>query len=317
MASMVADAWVRFQALEAAFHPHVASTSPFNLSTRDFLEAMWLPLVTTAAYVGAFSLGIRSIEDAKAWDMRLPLACWNFFLAAFSVCGTARTLPFLARNVATYPFRRSLCHAAADDWGQGRAGLWVQLFILSKFAELLDTAFIVLRKKRLLFLHWYHHVTVLLYCWHSYATEAPHALYFVAMNYAVHSVMYLYYGLMAIDRKPAWFAPEVVTGAQITQMVVGVGVQYAAARARCGVDTLNLLAGSLMYASYLALFVKFAVERFVLKSYKRHEVIRAVAGQARQGQSQWADAMPWTKWLVRGISNTIRRVASFPKMASP
>ena len=31
----------------------------------------------------------------------------------------------------------------------------------------------------------YHHVTVLLYCWHAYATEASQALYFVAMNYTV------------------------------------------------------------------------------------------------------------------------------------
>ncbi|KAH8070212.1 very-long-chain 3-ketoacyl-CoA synthase [Aureococcus anophagefferens] len=166
--------------LEQRFHPHVAATSPFRVSTADFLGAMWLPR-------------LRAL----------------------------RTAPILLGNLRAFPFRRSLCHAAADDWGRGAAGLWVQLFILSKFAELADTAFIVLRKKRLLFLHWYHHLTVLLYCWHSYATEAPHALYFVAMNYAVHSLMYAYYGLMAVDAKPAWFLPEVVTGAQISQMVAG------------------------------------------------------------------------------------------------
>ena len=124
--------------------------------------------------------------------------------------------------------------------------------------------------------------------------------------------MYAYYGLMAVDAKPAWFLPEVVTGAQISQMVAGVFVQYSAARADCGVNRANLLAGSLMYASYLGLFVKFAVDRFVLKSYKRHEAIRAAAGQADAG-NQWADAMPWTRWLAA----TIRRVASFPKLAAP
>ena len=53
------------------------------------------------------------------------------------------------------------------------------LFIYSKVPELVDTAFVVLRKKPLIFLHWYHHVTVLLYCWHSYYTLSSAGLYFV------------------------------------------------------------------------------------------------------------------------------------------
>ncbi len=41
-----------------------------------------------------------------------------------------------------------------------------------KIPELIDTVFIVLRKKPLIFLHWYHHVTVVLYCWHSFAQRS-------------------------------------------------------------------------------------------------------------------------------------------------
>ncbi len=44
----------------------------------------------------------------------------------------------------------------------------------------------MLRKKPLIFLHWYHHVTVLLYCWHSYYEQTTYGLYFIAMNYTVH-----------------------------------------------------------------------------------------------------------------------------------
>ena len=58
--------------------------------------------------------------------------------------------------------------------------------------------FVIARKKPLIFLHWYHNVTVLLYCWHSYATLAPQELYFVVMNYTVHTAMYGYYRLMAL-----------------------------------------------------------------------------------------------------------------------
>ena len=110
----------------------------------------------------------------------------------------------------------------------------------------------------------------MLYCWHSYATEAPHALFFVAMNYCVHSVMYFYYGLMAANCKPKWFPTPVITAMQISQMIVGVAVQVGAIVMQlrlgadaCPVNRSNIAAGTIMYASYFALFVKFALKRFV------------------------------------------------------
>lgn len=58
--------------------------------------------------------------------------------------------------------------------------------VLVQIPELGDTVFVVLRKKPLIFLHWYHHVTVLLYCWHSYYEQTTYGLYFISMNYTVH-----------------------------------------------------------------------------------------------------------------------------------
>lgn len=55
-------------------------------------------------------------------------------------------------------------------------------------SELVDTFFIVIHKKKLIFLHWYHHITVLLYCWHSYVTTSPPGIFFVVMNYGVHAM---------------------------------------------------------------------------------------------------------------------------------
>ena len=47
----------------------------------------------------------------------------------------------------------------------------------------------------------YHHITVLLFCWHSYATESSTGLYFVAMNYSVHAIMYvLFVVVWTMDR---------------------------------------------------------------------------------------------------------------------
>ena len=76
--------------------------------------------------------------------------------------------------------------------------LWTWLFVLSKLPELVDTVFIVLRKQKLIFLHWYHHITVLIYCWYSFSQYTAPARWFVVMNFIVHSIMYTYYAFKAL-----------------------------------------------------------------------------------------------------------------------
>jgi elongation of very long chain fatty acids protein 6 len=138
-------------------------------------------------------------------------------------------------------------------------------------SELIDTFFIVIHKKPLIFLHWYHHVTVLLYCWHAYVTKAPTGLFFIVMNYGVHSIMYGYYFLMAMKLKPSWMNAMVITVAQISQMIVGVivtalGFYYAAqAKAnnqKCLTEPRNNFAALIMYGSYLFLFMEFFLARY-------------------------------------------------------
>ena len=141
------------------------------------------------------------------------------------------------------------------------------LFIYSKIPELVDTVFIVLRKRPLIFLHWYHHVTVLLFCWSAYSTLAGSGLYFVAMNYTVHALMYGYYCLQALNVCPKSFPTILITMSQIAQMFVGTGVCLSAwyfmlTGKTCSNDLSNLVAGAVMYGSYLYLFTAFALKRF-------------------------------------------------------
>ena len=163
------------------------------------------------------------------------------------------------------------------------------LFIFSKIPELFDTAFIVLRKKKLLFLHWYHHITVLLYCWDSYASYAAPGLWFIAMNYTVHAIMYFYFFLTACGYRPSW-AP-LVTALQISQMAVGVMVctmvyllKFRGADSTCDVSDINFLAGLAMYASYFVLFGLFALKRYCSGSAPRSSAAKAKAGSAYSGK---------------------------------
>jgi elongation of very long chain fatty acids protein 6 len=110
-------------------------------------------------------------------------------------------------------------------------------------------------------------MTVLAFTWHAFATRSAPALWFVAMNYGVHAIMYTYYFLTALGRKDIPWAGA-VTSLQIAQMAVGVGVCAAAAWYRatdpdgCDVDAGNLAAAAAMYASYFVLFAAFAVEKY-------------------------------------------------------
>jgi len=230
----------------------------------------WIPVVCVTLYCVLMVWGIPFMKDRKPFDLRWSLAAWNLFLSAFSFIGMVRTWPHVAYNLWSLGWEATLCKPAINTYGCGATGLWVQLFIISKIPELFDTFFIVARKKNLVFLHWYHHITVLLFCWHSYVTESTVGIYFAAMNYAVHALMYFYYFLMAIRWLPKWFPAGIVTICQISQMVVGVvltiinGRLYVSSKL-CDVKLENLIAGGLMYFSYFLLFLHFAFGRYVLK----------------------------------------------------
>lgn len=129
------------------------------------------------------------MKKREAFDLKWPLAYWNLLLAVFSLIGAIRVVPHLIYLTATQGLGVVACGAPEPLYGNAAVGFWVQAFILSKLFELIDTVFIVLRKKPLNFLHWYHHVTVLLFTWFCYTNENP-GIIFVAMNYSVHAVMY-------------------------------------------------------------------------------------------------------------------------------
>lgn len=124
-----------------------------------------VPVVLCAVYL-LLSLwaGPRCMAARSAVPCKNQLAVWNLLLAAFSAAGFLRTAPHLLFYAWRSGGWASVCAPAETAFGQGAVGLWVMLFIFSKIPELVDTVFLVIAKKPVIFLHWYHHFTVLLYC---------------------------------------------------------------------------------------------------------------------------------------------------------
>lgn len=155
-------------------------------------------------------------------------------------------------------------------------GFWTWLFVLSKLPELGDTIFIVLRKQPLIFLHWYHHITVLIYSWFSYTEYTSSARWFIVMNYCVHSVMYSYYALRAMRYRPPRFISMVITSMQLTQMVVGCAINLwamdylkTAGRSGCHISPINIKLSLAMYFSYFVLFARFFYTTYLSASARK------------------------------------------------
>ncbi|CAG7825356.1 unnamed protein product [Allacma fusca] len=190
---------------------------------RRWMGRNWnLSLVASALYVILIFTGQRLMKNRKPFQIRPLLTFWNIFLAAFSIAGCMRTAPELFFVLSQDKgFHRSIC---IRDEHNSATAFWGWLMAMSKLVELGDTAFIVLRKQPLLFLHWYHHITVLVYTWFTYEAYEPPLRWFMTMNLFVHALMYSYYVLKSLRiRVPRNFA-MMITCLQLSQMIVGVTI---------------------------------------------------------------------------------------------
>lgn len=227
----------------------------------------FVPIVSVVSYLATI-VGLKKyMVNRPAYDLKIPLAMWNLFLSVFSFFGAVRTVPHLLWLFAFVGPYKVMCGDPETLYGTGSIGLWCQSFVLSKIAELFDTVFIILRKRPLSFLHWYHHATVLLFCWITYVNSNP-GLVFISMNYFVHSVMYSYYFLSAFKKWPKWINPQYITVLQISQMVVGVFcvIYYMlifSEQQPCSMYKEVLMACGAMYSTYLYLFAEYFVKRFI------------------------------------------------------
>ncbi|KAF0287859.1 Elongation of very long chain fatty acids protein 6 [Amphibalanus amphitrite] len=216
---------------------------------------------TSFYYIGVYMVlifgGQRYMATRERFELRNVLALWNFFLAVFSIVGAMRTVPELL-YVPNSPV----------------SGLWSYLFTMSKVPELMDTVFIVLRKQPLIFLHWYHHITVLIFTWFSFSDFIVTGRWFISMNYSVHAMMYSYYAFKALRyRVPRWISVA-ITSSQLAQMIVGCLVNLWAYHVKsnggeCEVSVLNIKLSLIMYFSYFVLFAHFFNKSYLTKKPAR------------------------------------------------
>ncbi|KAI1709858.1 GNS1/SUR4 family domain-containing protein [Ditylenchus destructor] len=230
------------------------------------------------AIVAVYVAGIYSLQkwmiNRKPYNLKTALILWNTGLALFSAVGFWRLSEEFFFVLSRRSFQDSVC--LSIDPTQA-AAFWALCFALSKVAELFDTVFLVLRKRPLIFLHWYHHAIVLCYSWAAACKLTAAARYFITMNYGVHAIMYTYYAITSTGFRLPRRLSMLVTTLQTTQMLIGVGVTIyvASLKLRHGPELIcqqtneNLIFCFSIYFTFAILFARFFINAYLTPKHKQ------------------------------------------------
>lgn len=239
--------------------------------SREWVQSYWMITIPISLLYLLVIFTIQSIMSSRqSFGLRRLLTVWNVGLAVFSFVGTVTCLPDLISTLVTHGLEYGNCNL--DGITTQRLRLWTFMFMLSKVIELGDTLFIVLRKTPLSFLHWYHHITVLVYCWYSYQTAHEIGFWFGGMNYFIHTVMYTYYALRAMGFRVPSVVAQLITMLQIIQMFAGTILNLLSLRKSevfdCDVPYGPAYFGLTIYITYMLLFLNFFYHRYIKRKPK-------------------------------------------------
>jgi elongation of very long chain fatty acids protein 6 len=241
-------------------------------------EHWQIPYIFLFLYLITLFFVPRIMESREPFKNKNILFWWNVGLCLFSFAGVYNLVPRVLFSSKAGIFKQGYYETICShpDWfGNGWCGLFMCFFVYSKIYELGDTFWKLLRKSPVSFLHWYHHCTVLIFACHSSKAACSVGVWFCAMNYSVHFIMYGYYAITQTSLKnwaKQWGI--LITTLQITQMFAGLFIILSAAHYKikgheCHTDEGNIVFGLLIYASYAVLFINFFIQRWICPQEKK------------------------------------------------
>ncbi|KAG4434889.1 hypothetical protein IFR05_009619 [Cadophora sp. M221] len=229
-------------------------------------------------YVVVIFGGREIMRNREPYKLNGLFKAHNLFLTVISgallVLFAEQLLPTLWRH----GLYENIC--GASGWTQPLVVLYY-LNYLVKYVELIDTVFLMVKKKPLTFLHTYHHPATALLCYTQMIGHTSVSWVPITLNLTVHVVMYWYYFQSARGIRVTW--KKWITRLQITQFVIDLGFVYFASWdyftstyapslphvGTCAGEPFAAVAGDVILSSYLVLFISFYIATYKKMSNKR------------------------------------------------
>lgn len=206
-------------------------------------------------------LGPEWMEKRKPFDLRRPILFYNLFMVLVNGYFFAVASFHTSFGLKTWTCYPPDPNAFDPEWRWKLQIAW--FFLISKFIDLFDTIFFVLRKKnnQISALHVIHHSLVPINCWLGFKyVPSETAAFMPFVNSFVHCIMYLYYALSTLGPsfKPYLWWKKYLTQLQIIQLFfIALHCVYICFIPACNIPKIFFLIACPQTALILFMFCSF------------------------------------------------------------